>query len=376
MTTKNKQIEQEPYDQKTVSLWFKNGDFKNHIVNEQNKEITREFIESVFKRYKFNHKVKNLENFQLAMVHISYLNRNTITEKTARMLKDVIPIDDKVKHLAMPLKEQDYGELEFVGDAVIHGILAKYLKQRYGGQGEGFLTKLRTKLEKDETLSKLSKILGLHEYAIVARNIEQANGRLTNVHLTEDIFEAFIGALSEETTWEKCGEFILSIIETEIDIAELIHHDDNYKDRLMQHFHKIKWGEPKYNEDVSQQKNIKEGCVEIRSYTTYVKDPNGEIIGVGVGNSKPKSEQNAAYNSLVYLGVIREDGDDNDSDYYGEVCDSDSESGDDYMDTNEKLEKPSKVLNNKIPSSDSIYEYEPEEDEKPKKKNTKTKKTK
>lgn len=318
----------EPYDQRTVSTWFKNGDFKNHIINEKNKEITKEFIEKIFKKYKFNHKVKNLENFQLAMVHISYLNRNMITEKTARMLKDVIPIDDNVKHLAMPLKEQDYGELEFLGDAVIHGVLAEYLKKRYGGQGEGFLTKLRTKLEKDETLSKIAKILGLQEYVIIARNIEQADGRITNVHLTEDVFESFIGALKEETTWEKCQEFILSVIETEIDIAELIHHDDNYKDRLMQYFHKIKWGEPKYNEDVAQQKMFKEGCVEYRSYTTYIKDPFDNIIGVGEGNSKPKSEQSAAYNSLIYLGVINENGDDNDSDYYGEINESESDLSD------------------------------------------------
>lgn len=330
--SKNKNMETvEPYDQKTVLTWFKDGDFKNHIINENNKEITKEVIEKIFKKYKFSHKVKNLENFQLAMVHISYLNRTTITEKTARMLKDVIPIEDKMKHLAMPLKEQDYGELEFLGDAVIHGVLAEYLKKRYGGQGEGFLTKLRTKLEKDETLSKISKILGLQNYAIIARNIEQADGRLTNVHLTEDIFEAFIGALKEETTWEKCQEFILSIIETEIDIAELIHHDDNYKDRLMQYFHKVKWGEPKYHEDISQQKTIKEGCVEYRSYTTYVKDPFDNIIGVGEGNSKPKSEQNAAYNSLIYLKVINENGDDNDSDYYGEANDGDPDSDSDYF---------------------------------------------
>lgn len=324
----------EQYDQKTVSQWFKDGEFKNHIINENNVEITKKNIEDIFKKYKFSHKVKNLENFQLAMVHISYLNRTTITEKTARMLKDVIPIDNKVKHLAMPLKEKDYGVLEFRGDAVIHDVLAQYLADRYEiyNVDEGFLTKLRTKIEKDETLSKISKLLGLHKYAIIARNIEQANGRLDNVHLTEDIFEAFIGALRKETTYEKCEEFIISVIEAELDTAELTYIDDNYKDRLMQHFHKMRWNEPKYTEDVTQQKNIKEGCVEIRSYTTYVKDPFDNVIGVGIGNSIKKSEQNAAYNSLVTLGVINENGeDDDDSDYYGEVGNDSDGSESDYF---------------------------------------------
>jgi len=310
---------------KNMTQWFKDGDFKNHIINETNIPITKEFIEGIFKKYNFSHKVKNLDLFQLAMVHISYLNRTTITEKTARILKDVIPIEHDKKRGAMQLKEKTYGRLEYLGDAVIHNVLAEYLFDRYETEDEGFLTKLRTKLEKDESLSRLSKKIGLHKYAIIARNIEQAGGRLNNVHLTEDIFEAFIGALSKETKYERCKEFIISLIEKEIDIAELLHNDDNYKDRLMQYFHKMKWSEPKYYEDVSQQKNIKEGCLELRSYTTYVKNPDGKIIGVGQGNSKPKSEQNSAYNALITLGVINIHKDDEDSDYYGELSDSESD---------------------------------------------------
>ena len=315
---------------KLWTTWFKDGDFKNHIINENNIPITKEFIDSIFRKYKFNHKVKNLEVFQLAMVHISYLNRTTITEKTARLLKDVIPIDDSNKKLAMSLKDQCYGRLEYLGDAIIHAILAEYLFDRYKNEDEGFLTKLRTKLEKDVTLSELSKKVGLHKYAIVARNIEQSGGRLNNVHMTEDIFEAFFGALSLEVKYEKCKDLLISIIENEIDIAELIYNDDNYKDRLMQYFHQVKWSEPKYFEDVSQQKNIKEGCQEIRSFTTYVKNPSGEILGAGVGNSKTKSEQNAAYNALIKLKVINENEDDEGSDYYGEASDSDDNS-DEYF---------------------------------------------
>ena len=323
INTKYQSTQHDQYEQSSPS-WFKNGDFTNHILNENNIEITTKYIESVFEKYGLDHKVKNLENFKLAMVHISYLNRTTITEKTARMLRDVLPIDDDKKSLAMPLKEKDYGRLEFLGDCAIHYALGKYLFTRYEFEDEGFLTKLRTKLEKDETLSKLAKVLGLEKYAIIARNIEQINGRETNIHLTEDIFEAFIGALSLELPFDKLEKFILAIMENEMDIAELIHHDDNYKERLMQYFHKMKWPEPKYYEDVGKQKNIKDGFVDMKSYTTYVKKPDGSIIGIGEGLSKPKSEQNAAYNSLINLGVIDENGDDNESDYYGEISDTES----------------------------------------------------
>jgi hypothetical protein len=137
-------------------------------------------------------------------------------------------------------------------------------------------------------------------------------------------------------------------------MAELINTNDNYKDQLMQEFHKLKWGSPKYIEDVSQQKNIKEGCQEIRSYTIYVKDPKDKIIGVGTASSKPKAEQQSAYNSLITMGIIKETHDD-DSDYYGEESESESNSDSEVEATPEppKIQKKSK----KQKSSESESDY-------------------
>lgn len=310
---------------------FKNGNFKNHILNEKNIPITKKFIDSIFKKYDFNHKVKNLEIFQLAMIHVSYLNRSIVNDKIAKILKDVIPIDEKYVNDVMPLQTHCYGRLEFYGDAVIHCILAEYLFDRYNDQGEGFLTKLRTKIEKAETLSELSKRIGLDKYAVIARNVEQSNGRQTDVHLTEDIFEAFIGALSLEVKYEKCKQFLISLIETELDIVEMISTNDNYKDRLIQYLYKENHPIPKYVEDISQRQNIKKGCQEIKIFTIYVKS-NNEVIGIGQGNTKSKAEQNSAYNALVKFGVIKNN-DDNNSDYYGELSDnSDNSDSDDYFD--------------------------------------------
>ena len=68
--------------------------------------------------------------------------------------------------------------------------------------------KCEGKIEKGETLNKLSRILGFHEFAIFARNIELAGGRVNNVNIMEDIFEAFMGALSLETSFENCKIFL------------------------------------------------------------------------------------------------------------------------------------------------------------------------
>ena len=54
----------------------------------------------------------------------------------------------------------------------------------------------------------------------------------------EDVFEAFMGALSLETTFENCRLFLTNLIDERIDFAELINIKTNYKDMLskyMQH---------------------------------------------------------------------------------------------------------------------------------------------
>lgn len=335
------------FDATKVSSWFKDGDFKNHIINEKNIPITENFINGMFKKYNFKHKVQNLENFQMAMIHVSYMNRSTLTEKTAKMLRDVLPISLKDRKNAMPLVEQGYDRFEFLGDSVIHWALTDYLFERYPKEGAGFLTKLRTKIERAEMLSKLSKDIGLDKYAVVARNIEQSDGRESNTHLTEDLFEAFFGALSKEIPPTECKKLLINIIEEEIDMAELINNEDNFKEQLMQYFHQKKLGEPTYREDVSQQKTIKDGCAETKFFVSYAIGANNEILGVGSGNAKIKSEQLAAYQALIKLNAIKYEDDSND--FYGELSDDDSDGDESGKSDDESNGEPD--------NSDSDCEY-------------------
>jgi dsRNA-specific ribonuclease len=293
-------------------------DFILRILNERNKPITKEFINSIFKKYGVLHSVINLKQFQRAMIHTSYLNKNILTDKTAKLLKDIQPIDDPTK--ALPLQESSYETLEFLGDAIIHAILASYLFARYNDKDEGFMTKLRTKIESGGTLCKLSRKIGLHEYAIFARNIELAGGRVNNINIMEDIFEAFVGALSLEADYGICKEFVINVIDKELDLSSLIKTEDNYKEMLMQYYHKIgAKSTPIY------------GTIAIldaeprRQYKMYVKDPVGGIVGEGIGISKKIGMQAAAKQALIKFGAIKEinEDEDEDNDYYGELSDGD-----------------------------------------------------
>jgi dsRNA-specific ribonuclease len=304
-----------------------NKDELKYILNEKNKYITREYIQSTLSKFNINIKIVRLEIFQLAMVHLSYLIRNEKFYKNNKtkpyqiQSNDIEPLDNISE--AIPLQEESYERLEFLGDAIIHAIIAEYLFNRYDNEDEGFMTKLRTKIENGDTLSVLSRHIGLNEYVIISRYVEKSGGRETNKSLLEDAFEAFTGALYLEAGFDICKKFIVTLIEQQIDLAQMLHQETNFKERLLQYFHIRKWLDPIYGVlDISGPDNKK-------MYTMFVKckkhhqDP-GDIVGIGVGTSKKSGEQDAAKKSLIQYNQYNED-DDSDCDTVEELTDSDED---------------------------------------------------
>jgi dsRNA-specific ribonuclease len=254
--------------------------------------------------------IKDINNFKLAFVHTSYLKDQQLTEKFIKLLIEIMPIDTKLIKNTIPLQEKSYEVLEFLGDAVIHAVIAEYLFRRYPDKDQGFLTKLRTKIEKGETLNQFSRKLGFHEYAIISRNIELAGGRNNNINIMEDIFEAFIGALKLETNFETCQKFIINLIDSEIDFADLINNDDNYKEILMQYYHKNGYKTtPTYK--LLQMIEDKPKKFIMAAYS-----PDNKELGRGISTSKINSAQMAAREGLIKLGQIKETPEDSDDEYY------------------------------------------------------------
>ena len=290
-------------------------DIRDRILNEKNIPITTEYINSIFTRLGFNHSVIHLENFQRAMIHSSYLEENITNQKTIKLLKDIIPIDKKLRKKCMPLQKKSYERLEYLGDSIIRHAIGKYLFLRYPNEDEGFLTTNRSKMENKFALSDLSRKLGMQNYAVIAKNIEIANGRTSYVTLTEDIFESFIGALNLEIDENKTVEFLWLIIEKELDVPETIRTQNNYKDQLMQYFHKfdtVKHDLQYYDDEFETDDGKKR-------FKTIVTDKDtGQRLGIGSGRSKKTSQQRAAKDALIKIGLI---GNENEEDEYFDTND-------------------------------------------------------
>lgn len=290
-----------------------------YILNENNILITSEFIEGVLKKYKVKCKIKNIEFFQKAMVHPSYLIRDENYYKNNKSKYDIYidPIDDVSK--AIPLQKESYERLEFLGDSVIHLILATYFFNRYENQNEGFMTRLRTKIENGETLAQLSKAIGLNRYILLSRYIDKNGGRDNNLHILEDSFEAFMGALYLEIGFDNCKTFLINLMEQEVDFAQILHTETNYKDLLLQFFHQRKWRDPCYGVlDISGSNHHKQFTMYVKCKKTQFDD--GEIVGIGVSTSKKNAEQLCARNALIHFGLLK-DGDESDSETIEEISD-------------------------------------------------------
>lgn len=349
--------------------FMKENDYRDvvkYTLNEKNKEITSNHIMSKLREYGLTEEdyegIKNLKLYKTAMTHKSYTVEFQPKSNTDKNFKKLFmginfmngevlnPIDEKDINSAIGLKEESYEKLEFVGDSIIRLILSLYLSKRYIKKREGFLTKARTELENAETLSLLAKKLDLHKYVLISRNNEIAGARDLNQKIQCDLFEAFIGALycdicrnengcedydkSGKAT-EICYKFIEKMLEKEINIPKLLKKAKNYKDFLVQIFHKLGYdeGSPEYG---MREKTEDKNNMGKQYFHMYVRDNDGNIIGEGVGTSKKKGQKEAAKQAYKmfknkYPNIIEDYSDDNE-------CDDESLSSNDSV-INKKINK-------------------------------------
>jgi ribonuclease-3 len=260
--------------------------------NIYNMLIIPEDVTLMFKKFKIQIVPNDIMLYQEALTHTSYTKNEYINIDPSILINNVPN--------TLNLFDKSNERLEFLGDTVIKCIFSEYLFKRFDTENEGFLTKLKTKIEDKESLARYAKRLGIEQYLIISKHIEENNGRNSS-KLLEDAFEAFIGALYLDLGFEICKEFLTIILETEIDYAGILYQDTNYKNQLLIFYHKNKWSNPIYLEIKS------EGPINKRLFTMGVKNFNNEIITEATDISKQKAEQKCALLALIKYNQINPD---------------------------------------------------------------------
>jgi ribonuclease-3 len=258
--------------------------------NETNTLLNEHDVYLMFARFHLSVHVKDIAFYRHALTHKSYTYGEYPTV-------DVEALKAMNTGGCMDLFEHSNERLEFLGDTVIKCIVSEYLFRRYYEEDEGFLTRLKTKIEDKDSLARYAKRLGIDHYMIISKQIEENHGR--NSHkLLEDCFEAFVGALYLDLGFQICKDFLTIILETEVDYSEILWRDTNYKDQLLRFFHKNKWSHPVYVEIKA------EGPIHNRTFTMGVKDFDGNILCEACDVSKKKAEQKCAMLALYKYNQI------------------------------------------------------------------------
>lgn len=312
---------------------YDKNELRKYVLNEKNIRITRQYIETLLGRYGIEYVVNDIEIFQVAMTHRYYTDIDYSDIKNLKMIlmginyvegDNLEPI--KFEEDAVPLGKNSYEVFEFIGDSIIRTVLSIYISKFFSNENEGFATKLRSEIENKITLSQISKKIELYRYVLIPRNLERNGDRDKNSKILCDIFEAFIGALYYDamkinyneintkidkneyinvgTAFGLCYNLLIKLIEENIDLIQLASRNTNYKEQLLQYFHKMNWGDPLYGlyDEIKDKDNFNK-----KIYTMYVRDNEQNIIGKGKAKSKQEAEKKAALDALKYLGVINND---------------------------------------------------------------------
>jgi ribonuclease-3 len=186
-----------------------------------------------------------------------------------------------------------YERLEFLGDAVLDLIVTEVIFDLYPEKNEGFLTKLRAKLVKGDTLAIFARELGLNELLLLAEEV-RGQGIENSKSVLSDVFEALVGALYLDAGYQEASQFVDKVIDRYINLDEVITTLDNYKSLLL---------------EFAQARQMKIPIYRVISESGPGHDKTFEIevlvdekpMGSGIGKSKKEAEQKAAQKALADL---------------------------------------------------------------------------
>jgi ribonuclease-3 len=221
-----------------------------------------------------------------------------IEERIGYKFRNSLLLAEALTHPSLGHETQRYHfdnqRLEFLGDAVLQLVISEHVFRRFGGEAEGQLTKLRSRLVSRETLKMHAAALDLGRYLLMGRG-EEASGGRDRTSTLADAFEALIGAIYLDGGLDSAREFILA--QADSDLAQLAEEsiEINPKGQLQELLQSISPGSPVY-ELISQSGPEHEKTFVVQAVW------EGIVLGQGSGRSKKQAETTAALEAMELKG--------------------------------------------------------------------------
>jgi ribonuclease III len=182
----------------------------------------------------------------------------------------------------------DHERLEFLGDAVLVGIVASRLYKEFPDLPEGDLTRMKIALTSGSTLAGVARELDLGSAMLFGKGSEY---HATLPSVLENAFEALVGAVFLDAGMDAVSAFVLRVLGDRINRDALLAAPVDAKNRL---------------QELTQRDGLELPSYEIVSRMGPVHDPvftaevsfGGRLRGQGVGPTKQRAEQAAATAAL------------------------------------------------------------------------------
>jgi len=263
--------------------------------NHKNRIIPEKEIYRILTEYGIEDRLSDTSLFRQACVHTSYVDKSDVWTK-----QDEPMVLAERPENCLPLQVADNEEYEYAGDGVLSAVVATYLKERFSGQGEGFMTNLRTEIVNNDRLGELAKKVGFSKWLVISRHVEEVCDGRQNLRLLGSMFEAWLGALYYSfgkggAGFQAVQTFVINVLERHIYFVELITKNTNYKDQL------LRWFQAEYHQPPKYKVVAEEGPSHDRVFTMGVLDTKGQVIASSAARNKKEAEQEASRLALLTL---------------------------------------------------------------------------
>ncbi len=180
--------------------------------------------------------------------------------------------------------------LEFLGDAVLEVCTSDFLFKEYLDKPEGDLTRLRASIVCEPTLAECARAIHLPDFLILGKGEETTGGRYRD-SIVSDAFEAVIGAIYLDGGIEEANKFIIRFVLNDIENKHLFYDSKTILQETVQKLYKKK---------VEYKLISEEGPDHDKKFNVQVLLED-TILGEGIGRTKRKAEQQAAYQAILKI---------------------------------------------------------------------------
>jgi ribonuclease-3 len=186
--------------------------------------------------------------------------------------------------------------LEFLGDSVLGLVICQALFEKFPDYREGDLTKIKSKLVSRKTCSMITAELDIEDLFKIGPGMQKSNALKGSIAAA--MLESVIAAIYIDGGFDTAKKFILRVFGPLIEQSDAAEHQENYKSLLQQYSQQELDANVMY-EILDEKGPDHNKCFESAVVIDKKRYPSAW------GTTKKESQQIAAFNALVELGVIK-----------------------------------------------------------------------